>query len=78
MPTPILLPDIGSEDQPVRVVQWLVDAGAEVVAGDRLLEVVCSGVVFHVSAPATGVLIEQTFDARATVEVGETLGVVRE
>ena len=54
--TPIVLPYQGVGDAPVRLVQWLVDVGAEAIEGERIAEVLADGVLFIVAAPASGVL----------------------
>jgi pyruvate/2-oxoglutarate dehydrogenase complex dihydrolipoamide acyltransferase (E2) component len=60
----------------VRVVQWLVDLGAEVVAGDRVLEVVSLGVVFSVSAPCSGVVTACVVAIDKLVHPGDRLGTI--
>ena len=74
MRAPVLLPDLGAADDPVRISCWLVDLGESVDEGDRLLEVLVQGVTFDVPAPATGTLtrIEKSLDAQ--VYAGEPLG----
>jgi 2-oxoglutarate dehydrogenase E2 component (dihydrolipoamide succinyltransferase) len=69
-----VVPDLKAGSAPIRVVQWLVDPGTHVLAGDRVVEVVASGVVFHVEAPAEGVLAEIERAGRAEVGVGEVVG----
>ena len=54
--TPIMLPDLGVGDAPIQLVQWLVEVGAEVIEGERVAEVLADGVLFHVEAPASGLL----------------------
>lgn len=56
MNTPIILPDLGAGDQPIRLAQWLVESGDTVVQGDRVAEVLVGGVLFHVASPADGVV----------------------
>jgi pyruvate/2-oxoglutarate dehydrogenase complex dihydrolipoamide acyltransferase (E2) component len=70
----ILLPELGTGEEIVRVSAWLIDPGDCVVAGDRIVEVLIRGVSFDVSAPASGVLagIEKPLDA--VVAAGDTLG----
>jgi pyruvate/2-oxoglutarate dehydrogenase complex dihydrolipoamide acyltransferase (E2) component len=74
----ILLPDIGAGPHTIRVVQWLVDRGSDVLAGDRILEVAATGVLFVVSAPETGVLTSQLVGVDAVVQSGDRLGVIEE
>jgi len=53
---PITLPDLGANDQPIRVSTWLTQIGEEVVVGDPVVEVLLKGVTFDVAAPASGQL----------------------
>jgi pyruvate/2-oxoglutarate dehydrogenase complex dihydrolipoamide acyltransferase (E2) component len=72
----IVLPELGAGAHPIRVVQWLVDQNSEVLAGERLVEVAATGVLFVVSAPATGVLRSQAVGIDAIVSPGMTLGTI--
>jgi pyruvate/2-oxoglutarate dehydrogenase complex dihydrolipoamide acyltransferase (E2) component len=72
----IVLPEIGAGPHPIRVVQWLVDLHSEVLAGERLLEVAATGVLFVVSAPATGFLRSQDVGLDANVKPGMILGTI--
>jgi pyruvate/2-oxoglutarate dehydrogenase complex dihydrolipoamide acyltransferase (E2) component len=72
----ITLPELGAGPHPIRVVQWLVDQNSEVLAGERLVEVAATGVLFVVSAPATGVLRSQAVGIDAIVSPGSTLGTI--
>ncbi len=71
---PIDVPDIGAGDEPVRFGQWLVDDGDAVLAGDRIAEVLTSGILFCVASPAEGTLIRGSIVPGATITVGETIG----
>ena len=72
----IVLPDLGAGAHPIRVVQWLVDRDSEVLAGDRLLEVAATGVLFVVNAAYGGVLRSQQVVSDALVMPGDVLGVM--
>lgn len=72
----IVLPEIGAGPHPIRVVQWLVDLNSEVLVGERLLEVAATGVLFVVSAPATGILRSQLVSTDAEIEPGKILGTI--
>jgi len=78
MATPIVLPDLGTGDEEVRVSCWLVDPGDEVETGDRVVEVLIKGITFDVSAPVSGILskIEKSLDAR--IVTGDILGWIEE
>ncbi len=70
----LILPDLGVDE--VAVSLWLVESGAEVVQGDRLIEVVADGVTVDLPAPASGVLIETLVAEDDPLAVGQVLGVV--
>jgi pyruvate/2-oxoglutarate dehydrogenase complex dihydrolipoamide acyltransferase (E2) component len=74
MRTPVLLPEIGTDDEELRVSCWLVDLGDAVVAGDRIVEILFDGVTFDVTAEHSGRVtrIERSLDA--VVRAGDTLG----
>ena len=76
VPCDIILPEIGAGPHPIRLVQWLVDPHSEVLAGERLVEVAATGVLFVVSAPATGVLRSQAVGVDAVVAPGTILGTI--
>ena len=73
---PILLPDLGVGDQPVRLGQWLVESGDHVMEHDRVLEVLVSGILFYVASPAEGILRRTIDHEGARLSAGETLGFV--
>lgn len=72
--TPVVVPDLGARSQPVQLVQWLVDPESRVHAGDRIAELLVAGVVFHLPAPADGVLTTIRIRAHSPVKVGDVLG----
>lgn len=76
MTIPIVVPDIGAGEDPIRFVQWLVDDGDTVLAGDRVAEVIAAAVLFHVSSPAEGTLLRGDVQTGAILRVGTTLGVI--
>lgn len=71
---PVQLPDLGVGDAPVRLVQWLVDAGDEVIEGERIAEVLADGVLFHVAAPASGMLKSILVSSGAQLNRNDLLG----
>ena len=69
---PLLLPELGADE--IQVVQWLVEVNAPVGEGDRVLELLAGGVLFHLSADTAGTLIQQDCHRGCLVRPGETLG----
>lgn len=68
---PLLVPELGAED--VQVVQWLVEPRSQVSSGDRVVELLAGGVLFHLQAEVTGILIQVDCDRGCFVRTGETL-----
>jgi len=67
------LPDLDLPGVPLRVSAWHARVGQRVVEGDRLIEVVAGDVAIDLSAPATGVLVEQCVTNDDRLEVGQVL-----
>ena len=45
---PIIVPELRTGDETVRVSVWLVDVGQTLVAGDRVVELLAPGITFDV------------------------------
>jgi pyruvate/2-oxoglutarate dehydrogenase complex dihydrolipoamide acyltransferase (E2) component len=73
---PLILPDLGLGDRVVTASAWLVEPGAEVLAGDRMLEVLCGSVTVDLPAPADGVLVETLVEDDDRLEVGQLLAII--
>jgi len=73
-PVPILLPDLGTGTEPVRICAWLADPGQTLSAGERIVQVVVPGISFDVVAPVSGELTEVACPLGARVRPGEILG----
>ena len=72
----LTLPELGLGDRPVVASVWLVELGGEVMAGDRLLEVLASEVTIDLPAPASGVLRETLVEEDEPLVVGQPLAVI--
>ena len=70
----LTLPDLGTGDEAVRVSGWLIDRGDRVIEGDRVAEVLISGVTFDIEATQSGQLLEISKSVDATVSCGDVLG----
>lgn len=68
MPTPVCIPKLGVSMTEGSIVQWLVDDGAAVEAGDPLYVLESDKTETEIAAPASGVL-------KASGAVGETYAV---
>lgn len=74
--TTIDLPDLGAGEMPVRLVQWLVEPGAPLAAGERLAEVVVGGVLFHVESQTSGTVGTLLVERDAVLQAGQALCVI--
>ncbi len=74
----LVLPDLGLGELPITISLWLVEVGATVTEGDRLVELVADSVTVDLSAPASGRLIETLALEDEQVQIGQILGVIEE
>jgi pyruvate/2-oxoglutarate dehydrogenase complex dihydrolipoamide acyltransferase (E2) component len=70
---PLLVPELGVRDMPVAVSLWLVPAGAAVMAGDRVVELVVGGATVDLQAPIDGRLVAQLADEDERVAAGRVV-----
>jgi len=71
------LPDLDLPGVPVLASVWHASVGQRVTEGDRLIEVVVGDVAVDLSAPASGVLVEQCIRTDDPLEVGQVLARIR-
>jgi pyruvate/2-oxoglutarate dehydrogenase complex dihydrolipoamide acyltransferase (E2) component len=72
-----VLRELGLGDIAVFAGMLLVEIGARVTEGDRLLEVVAGSVTVDLPAPASGTLVEVLVGEDEPLRVGQLLAVVR-
>ena len=72
-PIPIVLPDLGTRGETVRVSSWFVEPGDDVEAGDPILEVVTPGLTCDVCSPSTGQIDRLVSAIDATVVPGDVV-----
>ena len=63
-------------ETPVVASVWLVEVGADVIEGERLLEVVAGAATVDLPSPATGRLVELLVDEDDELTVGQRLAVI--
>lgn len=74
MRIPIVVPDIQTGTEALRLCGWRLDEGEFVVAGDPIIELVFPGIMFDVVAPGTGRLAELNAAIDSKVYPGDILG----
>lgn len=74
MTVAIVLPDLGMDCAVFSL--WHVQSGERVYAGDRVAEIVVPGVVYDVSAPASGIVRDRLVAAQEPLQPGQVLGAI--
>jgi pyruvate/2-oxoglutarate dehydrogenase complex dihydrolipoamide acyltransferase (E2) component len=68
----LVVPEFGL-DVPLAVALWLVPEGADVIEGDRVVQLVAGGVTIDLEAPVTGRLAACLVDEDEAVATGTVL-----
>ncbi len=69
----LVVPDLGIEGVPLSLSLWLVPVGAEVLEGDRVVELLAGGASIDLGAPVAGRLVRQLVDEDEPVAAGTVL-----
>lgn len=72
----ITVPELGLPEVPISVSLWLVTAGAAVVAGDRVVEILAGDVTVDLAAPIDGIVAAPLIGEETEVRAGDVLGFV--
>ncbi|MGA2253145.1 MAG: lipoyl domain-containing protein [Thermoguttaceae bacterium] len=72
----LCLPELGLDDQPIKLSMWLVPHGARVAAGERVAEVLAGPATVDLPSPVDGVLIERLVDEDEPIVAGQLLAVI--
>jgi len=70
---PLAVPECGVMGVPVRVSLWLVREGADVMAGDRVVELLAGGAIIDLESPVAGRLVAQFVDEDDVVTPGTVI-----
>jgi pyruvate/2-oxoglutarate dehydrogenase complex dihydrolipoamide acyltransferase (E2) component len=73
----VTVPELGTAGGAVEFVTWLVLPESEVIPGERIAELLTHGILFHLEAPAAGVLTDLRVSTGMTVEEAETIARIR-
>ncbi len=71
---PLAVPECGVMGVPVRVSLWLVPEGADVLEGDRVVELLVGGATIDLESPVAGRLVAQFVDEDEVVTPGAVIG----
>jgi pyruvate/2-oxoglutarate dehydrogenase complex dihydrolipoamide acyltransferase (E2) component len=69
----VALPDLDLPGLTPTATSWLVDVGARVVEGDRLVEISAGDVTVDLSSPATGTLAKRCVAIDQPLKTGQVL-----
>ncbi|MCS7014922.1 MAG: lipoyl domain-containing protein [Gemmatales bacterium] len=70
----ICVPDLGfPPEEPIRLSLWYAEEGDQLRQGDHLAELLVSGAVVDLDAPADGILIERTVGLHEHLRVGQVI-----
>jgi len=72
--TPITIPDLGVGQEPICLVNWLVKPPAQLISGERLVELLVQGCVLQLEAETDGQLNSLVAESGSTVRCGEIIG----
>jgi 2-oxoglutarate dehydrogenase E2 component (dihydrolipoamide succinyltransferase) len=70
------LPDLGLDDQPISLSNWLVSRGAKVEAGEPVAEILTGPATLDLPSPAAGVIVRRLVDVDEPLSVGQVLAVI--
>jgi len=76
--TKIVLPQLSEGVQKAAVSYWYFKIGDKVNVQDDLVELTTDKATFNLPSPASGILTEISASEGATVNVGDTLGLIQE
>ena len=72
----LLVPELGLDDQPIRLSGWLVPRGRRVEEGEAVAEILTGPATVDLPAPAAGVLIRRLVEVDEPVVVGQVIAVI--
>lgn len=76
--TPVHVPEIATSGTIITVSCLFVRPGDEVVAGDRVIELLLGEMTFDVASPATGRIVALRVEMDEPVAVGQVLAQIEE
>jgi len=70
------MPDVATNDSPVRIIRWMVAPGRTVRRGEPLLEVETDKATVEIESVRDGVLREVVIEAGNTASTGDIVAVI--
>lgn len=67
------MPDCGLVGMPLRISLWLVPEGADVLEGDRVVELIAGGATIDLESPVSGRLTTQLAEEDEVVAPGTVI-----
>jgi pyruvate dehydrogenase E2 component (dihydrolipoamide acetyltransferase) len=75
---PLILPELGMDDQPIVLSLWLVKEGTRVAAGEPVVEILVGPATVDLDAPADGILAKKLSATGDVLTTGQLLAVIEE
>jgi len=72
----IRVPELDMGDTTVSLSAWLVKVGAEVLPGERILELTAGEAVIQISSPVSGLIAKRCVAENDDVRLGDLLAVI--
>ncbi len=74
----LIMPELGLDDQPMKISLWLAAKGDRVAHGQPVLEIVAGNVTVDLPSPADGTLVKKFVGEDDPVQVGQRLAVIED
>lgn len=76
MPTDVIMPALGMNQETGRLIAWMRREGEQVTKGETLMEIETDKATVEIDAPATGVLANVTAHAGDEIPVGQPIAII--
>ena len=70
------VPDLGVADSQIQLLNWLVRPGTQLIAGERVAELLADSVLFHLESEVNGELIRLIVGSGSSVSSGQPIAEV--
>jgi pyruvate/2-oxoglutarate dehydrogenase complex dihydrolipoamide acyltransferase (E2) component len=75
-PHHLRMPNLGIDDQPIRLSVWFVRPGKCIAAGERVAEILAGPATVDLPSPVDGTLIETLVNEDEPVQTGQILALI--
>ena len=71
------VPNLYSEDVPIKLMNWTTPIGSSVIIGERIAELLIDSVLFHLESDGEGILTKYLVPSGAIVEEGQAIAEIK-